>query len=348
MDKYRVGFSKAFLKPDGVPAYPDVDLTPLLSDNRVEVAFLQNETEIRPTDIETLDALVLLGESFTGRSLNPSGRLALIARFGVGYDKVDIAACTRNGVGVSITPDAVRRPVAVAVLTLMLALTGRLLIKDRLVREGPAGFNRRSAYMGYGLEGRVLGTVGLGNIGAEVFRLARPLGMRFMAYDPFARPEIASEFGVQMVDLENLFRQADVLSVNCPLTPETRGLVSRERLSLMKPAAWLINTSRGPVVDQDALVEALTAGRLAGAGIDVFMKEPPEADDPLLKLDNVILSPHALSWTDQCFAGIGSSAINSTLSVMHGRSPSVLVDPKVVEHPDWVRRLRAYRQRFGA
>ncbi|HSW45241.1 MAG TPA: NAD(P)-dependent oxidoreductase, partial [Phycisphaerae bacterium] len=235
MEKFRIGFSKAFLRPDGTPAYPDVDLTPLRADGRVEVVFVSNESEIRSVDVAKLDALVLLSESFTSRSLDPAGRLAIVARFGVGYDKVDITACSRSGVGVSITPDAVRRPVAAAVIAMMLALTGRLLIKDRLVRQGPAGFNRRSDYMGYGLEGRVLGAVGLGNIAAEVFRLARPFGMRFMAHDPFSRPEIAAELGVEMVDLATLFRQADVLSINCPLTPETRRLVNRERLSLMKP-----------------------------------------------------------------------------------------------------------------
>jgi phosphoglycerate dehydrogenase-like enzyme len=272
MEEFRVGFSAAFMRPDGTSAYPDVDLTPLTSDTRIEVVFLKNQGEIRTGDVAAIDALVLLGEPFTARSLDPAGRLAIVSRFGVGYDKVDVKACTRQGVGVSITPDAVRRPVAVAVLTYILALTGKLLIKDRLVRQGPAEFNRRSLHMGFVLVGRMLGGIGLGNIGAEVFRLARPLDMRFIAHDPYARPEAAAELGVELVDVETVFRQSDILTVNCPLTPETQGFVNEERLSLMKSTAFLINTSRGAVVDQKAIVAALRAGRLAGAGLDVFEK----------------------------------------------------------------------------
>ena len=141
--------------------------------------------------------------------------------------------------------------------------------------------------MGVGLVGRTLGSLGIGNIGAEVFRLAKPFDMSFIAHDPYADPKVAGELGIELVGLEELFREADLLSVSCPLDDETRHIVNAERLALMKPTAYLINTARGPIVDQKALTEALQEGRIAGAGLDVFEQEPIRPDDPILKLDNV-------------------------------------------------------------
>ena len=230
----------------------------------------------------------------------------------------------------------------------MLALTGKLMEKDRLTREAAAGFARRSDYMGVGLVGRTLGSLGIGNIGAEVFRLAKPFDMRFIAHDPFADPATARELGIELVELADLFRRADVLSVSCPLTPETRHLVNAERIGLMKSSAYLINTARGPIVDQKALTAALQARRIAGAGLDVLEQEPPDADDPLLKLDNVILAPHALCWTDQCFAGNGAADVRAVLEVQHGRVPRGVVNAQVLEAPAWRERLAGFAARFGA
>src|SRR5262249_27995825 len=139
----------------------------------------------------------------------------------------------------------------------------------------------------------------------------------------------------ELVDLESLFRRADVLTVNCPLTAETRHLVNAERLALMKPTAYFINTARGPIVDQKALTEALQVRRIAGAGLDVLEQEPPDANDPILKLDNVILAPHALCWTDQCFAGNGAADIRAVLSVMKGEEPRGVVNRAVLTSPVW-------------
>ena len=133
--------------------------------------------------------------------------------------------------------------------------------------------------------------------------------MRFIAHDPYADPKLAAELGVELVGLEDVFRRSDVVSVNCPLSPQTHHLVTAERLALMKPTAYLINTARGPIIDQKALTEALKERRIAGAGLDVLEQEPPDPDDPILKLDNVILTPHALCWTDQCFAGNGAADV---------------------------------------
>ena len=170
-----MALSGDFRKPDGSPTYPDFDLEPLRSAPGVEMAFLESASPLRAEQLEDFDALILLTHRFAAESVPKSGRLAVVARFGVGYDTVDVEACTRAGIALVITPDGVRRPVAVSVLTLMLALTGKLMVKDRLTREAAAGYARRSEHMGVGLVGRTLGSLGIGNIGAEVFRLARPL-----------------------------------------------------------------------------------------------------------------------------------------------------------------------------
>jgi phosphoglycerate dehydrogenase-like enzyme len=346
-DMFRVALSGDFRKADGSPTYPDFDLEPLRAAKDVEIAFLEPANPLRRDQLEDFDALILLAHRFTAQSVPASGRLAVVARFGVGYDTVDLDACTKAGIAVAITPDGVRRPVAVSIITLMLALTGKLMAKDRLTREAAAGFAKRSDHMGVGLVGRTLGSLGIGNIGAEMFRMARPFEMRFIAHDPFADPGIAAELGVELVGLEDAFRRADVLSVSCPLTPQTRHLVDAERLSLMKPTGYLINTARGPIVDQQALTKALQEGRIAGAGLDVLEQEPPDADDPILKLDNVILTPHALCWTDQCFAGNGAADVQAVLDVQQGRAPRAVVNRAVLETAAWKPRMEALARRFG-
>jgi phosphoglycerate dehydrogenase-like enzyme len=344
---FRVALSGDFRKPDGSPVYPDFDVTPLREAPGVEMVFLEPSNPIRAEQLADFDALILLGARFAPESIHPNGRLAVVARFGVGYDTVDVPACTEAGIALVITPDGVRRPVAVSIITLLLALTGKLMVKDRLTREGPPGFAKRGEHMGVGLVGRTLGSIGIGNIGAELFRLLKPFEMRLIAHDPFVDPKFAAELGVELVGLEDVFRRADVVSVSCPLTPETRHLVNAERLALMKPTAYLINTSRGPVVDQAALTRVLQERRIAGAGLDVLEQEPPDPADPILKLDNVILAPHALCWTDQCFAGNGAADVKAVLDVQHGREPRVVVNRAVLATESWKRRMADFRRRFG-
>jgi phosphoglycerate dehydrogenase-like enzyme len=344
---FRVALSGDFRKPDGSPVYPDFDLTPLRKAPGVEMVFLERSNPIEAAQVADFDALILLGARFAAESIHPNGRLAVVARFGVGYDTVDVEACTKAGIALVITPDGVRRPVAVSIITFLLALTGNLMVKDRLTREGPAGFAKRGEHMGVGLVGRTLGSIGIGNIGAELFRLLKPFDMRLIAHDPFADPKLAAELGVELAGLEEVFRRADVVSVSCPLTPETRHLVNAERLALMKPTAYLINTSRGPVVDQAALTRVLQERRIAGAGLDVLEQEPPDPADPILALDNVILAPHALCWTDQCFAGNGAADVKAVLDVQHGREPRVVVNRAVLAMEGWRRRMAEYRRRFG-
>ena len=293
MSKYRVALSGDFLKPDGSEAFPMFDLSPLHKETALEIAYVEPvEGRMSAESLSEFDALILLAAKFDADSIPSNGRLGLVARFGVGYDTVDVDACSEAGIGVVITPDGVRRPVAVTILTFILALAGKLFDKDKLTRQGQAGFDKRAEYMGTGLVGRTLGSIGIGNIGAEMFRMCLPLEMKFIAHDPWADPLVAQSLGIEMVSLDEIFKESDFLSVNTPLTPETEHMVNAERLASMKSTAYLINTSRGPVVDQPALVDALKNGVIAGAGLDVFDPEPPSLDDPILQMDNVIITAH--------------------------------------------------------
>ncbi len=345
---FKVALSADFQKPDGTLAFPSFDLSPLDADPDVEWAFIPvSDGRIAADDIAGYDALILLIPRFDADSFPGDGRLSVIARFGVGYDTVDVKACSANGTALVITPGGVRRPVATCILTFLLALSTNLLVKDRLTRRGPDGWAERANHMGTGLVGRTLGSLGLGNIGAELFRLAAPLDMRFIAHDPYADAQLAAELNVELVGLDELFRRSDILSVNCPLNDETRGIVNAERLALMQPSACLINTARGPIVDEAALIEALDKGVIAGAALDVFEQEPSAADNALTGMGNVILTPHSLCFTDQCFANIGAADIAAVLDVKHGRVPTGIVNAEITDDPGWRDKLTGYRAKYG-
>jgi len=342
MRRFRVALSLD-VQHKGKPVF---DLSPLTANPDIDVHFVEAKDGILPASaLADRDALILLFPRFARESIPADHRLGLIAKVGVGYDNVDVPACTEAGIALVTAPDGVRRPVAVATMTFILALSGRLFVKDRLARQGANGFDQRLDNNGVGLVGRVLGSVGIGNIGAEVFRLARPFDMRFVAHDPYADPALARELGITLVDLDDVFRESDFVTLNCPLTSETRHLVDARRLSLMKPTSFLINCSRGPVVDQRALTKVLQERRIAGAALDVFDPEPPHPDDPLLTLDNVIVTPHALCWTDQMFEGIGASDVKAVLDLSRGRMPAGIVNRAVLDNPIWQQRLARYAAR---
>ncbi|MBM3956815.1 MAG: dehydrogenase [Gemmatimonadetes bacterium] len=344
---FRVGLTRDFLKPDGSLGFGDIGLGLLGEHEGVEWEFLAEDTrELRADQVGEYDALVVLAPVVSAATLERADRLAVVARFGVGYDTVDVEACTRNGVLLTITPDAVRRPVAVAALTFVLALSQEMLRKDRLTREGR--WADKLDLMGVGLIGRTLGVVGLGNIGSELCRLALPFGLRVVAADPYASAGHAREVGAELVGLETLLRTADFVCICCALAPETRGLINADRLALMKQSAFLINVARGPIVDQRALTEALRERRIRGAGLDVFEEEPVDPADPILRLDNVIVTPHAICWTDECFLDNGRSALGSVLDVAAGRVPKNVVNRDVIGTRQLEQKLRRFRARGGA
>ena len=319
------------------------DLSALTVDPDIEIGFVEPENGVLPASVLAAhDALILLFPRFARESIPANHRLGLIAKVGVGYDNVDVPACTEAGIALVTAPDGVRRPVAVAIITFILALSGRLFVKDKLARLGSKGFDQRLDHNGIGLIGRVLGSVGIGNIGAEMFRLAKPFDMHFIAHDPYVNPALARELEITLVDLDTVFRESDFVTLNCPLTSETRHLVNARRLALMKRTAFLINFARGPVVDQQALTKILQERRIAGAGLDVFDPEPPHPDDPILKLDNIIVTPHALCWTDQMFERIGATDVKAVLDLRRGRVPAGIVNGAVLDNPIWQKRLARY------
>jgi len=348
MAKFRVALSGDFCKSDGTPTFPSFDLSPLEDNPAIEVVWVDPVDGVMPASgLAGCHALILLMPRFTRESIPPDGQLAAVARFGVGYDSVDLAAASENNIAVVITPDGVRRPVAVSVITYILALSQRLMIKDRLCREGPDGWAKRGDHMGDGLIGKTLGQLGMGNIGAEVFRMAAPFGMRFIAHDPYADEALAKDLGVELVSSDELFRRSEFLSISVPYAESTHHYVNAERLALMKPTAFLINTARGPIVDQTALYQALTAGAIAGAGLDVFEVEPCPETEPILKLDNVIVTPHALCWTDECFAGNGAADVAAVRATMKGDIPRGIVNRDIVDDPVWKAKLAAFAREFA-
>jgi phosphoglycerate dehydrogenase-like enzyme len=343
---FRVGLTRDFLRADGTLGYGDIGLGALEALPGVTWEFLAEDTpELRTDQVRGYDALLVLAPRITAATLAGADRLAIIARFGVGYDTVDLDACTAHGVLVTITPDGVRRPMATAAITLLLALSHRLLDKAQLTRAGR--WSDKLDYMGVGLTGRTLGLIGLGNIGCEVARLSRPFDLRLIACDPYATTATASAVGAELVTLETLLRTADFICITCALTAETRHLLDADRLALVRPSAFLINVARGPIVDQVALTAALRAGRLQGAGIDVFEQEPVDPTDPLLALPNVIATPHALGWTDECFAGMGRSACAGIAAVAAGEAPRHVVNNSVVEQQSLQAKLRRYASRIA-
>lgn len=340
---FRVGITRDFLKPDGTLGFGDIGLDLLDHSQRIERKFLPEPyAEIPPDVADTYDALLVLAPRVTAKTLDGCRRLSLIARFGVGYDNVDVEACTRNRVLLAITPEGVRRPVATSALALLLAVSHKLLIKDRLTREGR--WAEKLDHMGTGVTGRTLGVIGLGNIGREFLRLAAPLEMRHVGFDPYVTPEAAAAWGIEWQPLERLLAEADFVVVCCALTPETHHLLDAARLRLLKPTAYVINVARGPIIDQAALTLLLQQRAIAGAALDVFETEPVAADDPLLALDNVIVSPHAICWTDELFLGNGRAACRHILDVAEGRVPASVVNRPVVEQPEMQAKLARYAQ----
>src|SRR5262245_30730935 len=308
---FRVGITRDFVRSDGTLGFGDIGLS-LLEEARIQHEILtSNVIEVPPDVADQYDALLVLAPRITARTVGGCRRLGLVARFGVGYDTVDVESCTQNDVMLTITPDGVRRPVAVAALTFLLALAHKLPAKDRLTRDGR--WHDKLDFMGVGLTGRTLGVIGLGNTGRELFRLAAPLDMRHIGFDPYVTADQAATGGIAWLPLERLLAESDFVVVCCALTPQTRHLLDARRLALLKPTAFLINVARGPIIEQAGLTDVLRARRIAGAALDVFEQEPIDPRDPLLALDNVILAPHAICWTDELPLGNGRSACQAIL-----------------------------------
>jgi phosphoglycerate dehydrogenase-like enzyme len=341
--KFRIGITPDFYT-DAKGKFEDVLEEQLRGLGGVESAPMppQPGNVATPEALNQFDAVFSLALKITPESLKGVDRLAVVARWGVGYDMIDVDALTEADIVLAITPNAVRRPVAEAILALVFALLKNIPEQDRLTRAGKwRGDLQR---LGRNIPGHTLGSVGCGNIAREVFRLARPLGFsRLLAADPFVKPEQVAELGVEMVGIDTLFRESDFVTINTLLNKDTRGLIGKELFDQMKPTAYFINTARGPIVQHEALVAALREKRIAGAGIDVFPVEPPPKDDPLFSMDNVIVTPHALAWTQELMRDNGIEACQNVLALARGELPGGIVNREVIDRPGFQKKLARYR-----
>ena len=338
--KFRVGVSRDVITADGGTVFGP-EAMKLLDDPSIEWEYLPEKvSEITPAYAARYDALCLMTAKVTRTTLaGADRRLQLIARFGVGYDAIDVPACTEQGVLLTITPDGVRRPVAASVIGYVLALAHRMVLKDRLVRDGR--WSEKGNFLGSGLMGRTLGVIGVGNIGREVLRLAKPFDLRLIGCDPLVPQSAVNDLGVTMVDLDTLLAESDFVSVNCLLDERTHGLIGTAEFAKMKPSAYFINTSRGPVVQEAALIDALREKRIQGAAIDVFEQEPTPVDNPLLAFDNVIVAPHAICHTDECMRMLGEGAFRAAIELANGRRPKHIVNREALSHATWTGRFHA-------
>jgi D-3-phosphoglycerate dehydrogenase len=253
-------------------------------------------------------------------ALEHGDRLKVISRYGVGVDRVDLAAAAERGIVVTITPGA--NTVSVAELTI-----GLLLALARQIPEGASALRqgRYPRLAGLTLEGKTVGIIGLGAIGKQVARRLRCFGCRLLASDPMPDHSFADATGVELVSLAQLLEQSDFVSLHLPLSPETRAFVNRDFLAKMKPGAFLVNTARGEIVKEDALLEALDSKHLGGAALDVFAVEPPSPDNPLLARSQVIATPHLGSQTDSATNSMGWMAMQDCLAVLRGDAPAYRV-----------------------
>jgi D-3-phosphoglycerate dehydrogenase / 2-oxoglutarate reductase len=255
------------------------------------------------------------GEPYSERVFAAAPELKVVARMGVGYDKVDVAAASRHRVAVAMGFGTNHEAVADHAFALIAGLGNRLPAYHREVTAG-----RWGGHFHPGLWRTTIGIIGLGRIGRALARRCRGFDMRILAYDAAPDAAYAREHGIELVDLETLFREADFVSVHAPLTPETARMVNRERLALMKPSAFLVNTARGGLVDEAALHAALAAGRIAGAGLDVFEVEPLPADSPLRRLECVLLSPHCAGGSVEAVIAMTDRCVDNILAIRDGRT----------------------------
>jgi glyoxylate reductase len=292
-----------------------------------EVRIDERETAIPRADLLALVGgaeaiLTLLGDRVDDELLDAAGpQLRCVANVAVGYDNVDVAAASERGVVVTNTPGVLDDATADLTIALILAATRRLGEGERLVRSGRDWNWGMHFMLGSSLQGRLLGIVGLGGIGRRVAQRARAFEMRIAYHSRHPAPaEVEAELGAERMPLERLLVEADVLSLHCPLTPETHHLIGAAELAAMKPSAVLVNAARGPIVDESALAEALVEGRIAAAGLDVYEREP-QVEPRLLELDNVVLTPHLGSATVETRTAMAELAARNAISVLSGQGP---------------------------
>ncbi len=330
---FRVALTNDFFAPEGSTKYPDIGLSVFEGHEHLAwVKLPEHRSPIVADQLAGANGVIVLTPAVTAETVSQSSDLLALGRFGVGYDAVDVEACTRNDVLVFITAGAVDRSVAEATVGWMIALGHHLRTKDILVRTGR--WDERSRYMGRELRDRTFGAIGLGGIGRATVGLLQGFGMKTpLAFDPHIDFRTAEQAGAWKVALDELLAEADFVSIHCPLTDQTRGLIGRRELALMKPDAYLINTARGGIVDEDALYSALERHQIAGAAIDCFAEEPVTRPHRFGQLDNVLLAPHCIAWTDELFRDIGRAVCQGMLDLSLGKLPRGVINSRVTDRP---------------
>ncbi len=283
--------------------------------------------------------ITLLTDRVDDELLEGAPHLVAVSNMATGFDNIDIAAASRRIVLVTRTPGVLSETTADFAFALLLAAARRVTEADRYVRAGRWKTWGPSTLLGRDVFGATLGIVGLGGVGKEVARRARGFGMRILYYDRTRKPTLERRYGLTFLPLKDLVQQSDFVTLHAALTPETRGLIGRRELDLMKETAILVNTGRGPLVDQEALHEALKSGRIAGAALDVTDPEPISADDPLLALDNLVIAPHIASASVATRGRMAMLAVENLLAALAGRMPKDTVNREIA------RTWRAARRR---
>ncbi|MDB6168279.1 MAG: Hydroxypyruvate reductase [Verrucomicrobia bacterium] len=329
-----------FFDAAGRTKYEDIGLSVFSAAPHVRFSALaEHRPEIGPGQLAGANGVIVLTPKVTARSVSQARDLVAVGRFGVGYDSVDIPACTAADVAVFITAGAVDRPVAEATVGWMIALAHHVRAKDQLVRTG--NWEARSRYMGRELRDRTLGLVGFGGIARQVLQLLANWGMNPpLVFDPFVDAATVAKLGGRKVELDSLLGESDFVSIHCPLTEQTRGLIGAAQLARMRPSAWLLNTARGGIVDEAALYDALKAGRLAGAALDCFAQEPVTVPPRLAELENVLFAPHCIAWTNELFRDIGRAACQGMVDLSLGKKPRGVVNPEVFEKSSFQEKWR--------
>ncbi len=282
------------------------------------------------------DALcVSTREAVTRRVLENLPNTKVISRYGVGLDNVDLDAAADNNIVVTHYPGYCTSEVADHAMSMLLALNRRLVEQDRSLREGDwvkFGPATRTILKGTvpALREQTLGIIGFGRIGQALAERARPFGVTMITADPYQDPAVVEAHGVHLVSLEDLLKRSDLVTIHCPLTPETRGLINKERLALMKPTAFLVNTARGPIIDLPALADALANKRLAGAALDVVDPEPLPANSPFYTMGNVILTPHSAYYSERSVELVRRETLLEAIEVLRGKRPRTVANPDVL------------------
>jgi D-3-phosphoglycerate dehydrogenase len=317
-------------RDDRLPARDyDMGLDRLFEHPNVDVTFMDARAyrTLRTEDLRGADALVLLKDAVSEETLTGLDDLQVVSRFGAGFDTVDLDACTRHDIVVTNAPQGVRHSVAQATVGMLAVCASNMRRYDNVVRD--RGFEDRLENMGIELFGRTLGTIGLGQIGSRVIELLEPFDMDVQTYDPYLSEDDADDMGVEKVDLETLLETSDFVSLHCPLTEETEGMLGESEFRRMQSSAYLVNTTRGGIYDDALLARAIRDGWIAGAAIDVFEDEPNVEGNPLLELEDVLVMPHAAGINKDGLSRTGRIAAECVLAVMEGDVPRNVLNPGV-------------------